>query len=297
MLKQQSKIILGTVQFGISYGISNNLGKTSKKNSLDILEYAYSNGIKYLDTAPSYGDSESVIGELNDKNYWRIISKTPSFSGNFITEESVEKLVNYFNLSRIKLSQNVIYGLLIHSCDDLFKPGGDKLFKAMEKLKQDGYVKKIGVSVYNVRQIDSILEKYSVDLVQLPINILDQRFIVDGRLVKLKRYGVEVHARSALLQGLLMMPINNISSWFDPIKGVLEKFHMEAEKLGVSDLQLALSFVQSIHEVDNIVLGVNTLEQLHEVLSMPLINNINIDDFSFLSVNDDRFINPSNWII
>ena len=146
MLKQQSKIILGTVQFGISYGISNNLGKTSKKNSLDILEYAYSNGIKYLDTAPSYGDSESVIGELNDKNYWRIISKTPSFSGNFITEESVEKLKEGIDdPGKIALLDKIIdNGNTVFEACSFQDITGQRITKVINTLKEiEGRVEKL----------------------------------------------------------------------------------------------------------------------------------------------------------
>ena len=85
----------------------------------------------------------------------------------------------------------------------------------MARLKQQGLVKKIGVSVYNNQQIDYVLDNFSIDLIQLPINILDQRLINDESLVKLKKHNVEIHARSALLQGLLLMSINTIPYWFD----------------------------------------------------------------------------------
>jgi aryl-alcohol dehydrogenase-like predicted oxidoreductase len=92
------------------------------------------------------------------------------------------------------------------------------------------------------------------------------------------------------------MQISDIPSWFNPIKGVLNVFHKEAKKRRISTLQLALSFVQSIDEIDKVVVGVNTLEQLHQIIEvMPL--KVNIRDFSSLSISDKNFLNPSNWRI
>jgi len=191
---------------------------------------------------------------------------------------------------------DTLYGLLIHNCNNLFLPGGEKLLQTMEQLKKKGSVKKIGVSVYSGEQVDFILDNYSVDLVQLPVNILDQRLINGGQLDRLKSQGVEVHARSVFLQGLLLMPLNNVSSWFNPIRKVLEEFHVEAKTRNMSALGMALSFVQSIHGVDKVLVGVNTLEQLHEIINTKLAI-VNVTEFSNLSINNPTFINPSNWKI
>ena len=186
--------------------------------------------------------------------------------------------------------------MLLHSCDDLFLTGGYRLLQAMEKLKEEGFVKKIGVSLYGYNQIERILGNYSIDLVQLPVNILDQRLLGSGHLKTLKKYDVEIHARSVFLQGLLLMQTSDIPSWFDPIKEALNAFHEEAKEQRISTLQLALSFVQSIDEIEKVVVGVNTLEQLHQIIEAMKFR-VNIRDFSSLSINDNNFLNPSNWRI
>ena len=145
-----------------------------------------------------------------------------------------------------------------------------------------------------VEQIDRILDNHHIDLVQLPVNILDQRLIDGGQLKRLKKHGVEIHVRSAFLQGLLLMKTESISSWFDPIRGALEDFHAKARKLNMSTLQLALGFVQSINEVDKVVVGVNTLGQLHEIINSVSVY-VNTEEFSDLSVSDPIYLNPSNW--
>ena len=131
-------------------------------------------------------------------------------------------------------------------------------------------------------------------MVQLPINILDQRLIKGGQLVKLKKYNVEIHARSAFLQGLLLMSLNNTPPWFNPVREVLESFHKEAKKRNMTVLQLALSFVQSIDEIDKVIVGVNTLKQLKEVVNAASIR-VNTTELSCMSIDDPVFVNPGNW--
>ena len=291
-------IALGAVQFGMKYGVSNQAGQTEKYEVKKILEYASEKGINIIDTAPSYGDSEIAIGDsilgYGNNKYWNVVTKTPNFKVNAIENKHIDKLLENFYLSRVKLKQKIIYGLLVHNCDDLFLPGGEKIFSTMEALKKEGLVKNIGVSVYNGEQIDRLLDKYSIDLVQLPINILDQRLMNSGRLSRLKEHNVEIHARSAFLQGLLLMPINSIPFWFKPILKVLDEFHLEAKKRGMSVLELAFGFVHNINEIDKVVVGVNTLEQLQEIVNAASIK-VNTGDFSNLSINNTIFINPSNW--
>jgi len=291
-----SKLILGTVQFGIDYGVSNVMGRTSDTNVRNILNYAYDKGIDILDTAPVYGNSEGIIGDFSNGRQWNIITKTLYSESNVVCEKQVNELVGNFKLSQKKLCKKKIYGLLIHSCDDLFLPGGDKLFKTMEKLKSDGVVEKIGVSLYNGNQIDRILDNYHPDLVQLPINILDQQLLYGGQLKRLKENNVEIHARSVFLQGLLLMRLKDVPVWFNPIRENLEEFHIKAKKLNMNPLQLALGFVQSISEVDKVLVGINNLKQLHEIINATLVN-VNINELSDISICDSNYLNPSNWKI
>ena len=290
------KIALGTAQFGMSYGISNQLGKTSKYKVEEILLHAHKNGINTLDTASLYGNSEELIGNFAHNAEWDVITKIPTIGNAAICNKQIDALLRSFELSLSKLNQKNIYGLLLHSCDDLFSVGGYRLLQAMEELKKEGFVKKIGVSLYDSNQVDRVLGNYPIDLVQLPVSILDQRLLDSGHLKALKKYDVEIHARSVFLQGLLLMQTSDISSWFDPVKGVLNSFHKEAKKRRISALQLALSFVQSIVEIDKVVVGVNTLEQLHQIIDAMSLR-VDIRDFSSLSIRDATILNPSNWRI
>jgi aryl-alcohol dehydrogenase-like predicted oxidoreductase len=166
----------------------------------------------------------------------------------------------------------------------------------MERLRENGMVKKIGVSAYSSKQISAILGKFNIDLIQLPINIFDQHLFVDGWLERLKNKNVEIHARSAFLQGLLLMPRTSIPTYFLPIKEKIELFSKSAQELSLSKLELALGYVMGINEIDKIVVGVNTIEQLREIIEAAQVK-VNPMEFTDVSIDDQNYTNPSLWKI
>jgi aryl-alcohol dehydrogenase-like predicted oxidoreductase len=281
------KLALGTVQFGIDYGVANTKGQVQIEEVHAILNYAQKNGVNTLDTASSYGNSEEVLGKfvVND---FKIITKTTSI------KKGVNEVVRNFHQSLKNLKQQKVCGLLIHDINEIEHKRFDALFIELARLKQQGLVKKIGASVYNSQQIDYLLDNFSIDLIQLPINILDQRLISNDSLIKLKKHNVEIHARSAFLQGLLLMSTDTIPSWFNPIKDTLKLFHKEAKKQNLTKLQLALGFVQSLTEIDKVVVGVDSLKQLYEIINASSVK-VNAVELSNISINDPIFLNPSNW--
>ena len=290
------KIGLGAVQFGVDYGVSNTHGKTTKHEVSQILQFAYENGISLIDTATSYGSSESILGEVVTNDDWRFVTKTPNFSDNCLNSTHVNQLQESFNQSLFNLRKKNIYGLLLHSCDDLLKPGGELIFREMERLRENGKVKKIGVSAYSSKQISAILGKFNIDLIQLPINIFDQHIFAGGWLENLKNNNIEIHARSIFLQGLLLMPIDSISPYFSPIRKKIEMFYQSARGLSLSKLELALGYVMGIHEIDQILVGINTVSQLQEVIKATQVQ-INPIEFRHLSIDNKVYTNPSLWKI
>jgi len=288
------KIGLGAVQFGVDYGVSNTHGKTTKHEVSQILQFAYENGISVIDTATSYGSSENILGEVVTNDDWRFVTKTPHFSDNSLNSTHVNQLKESFNQSLFNLRKKNIYGLLLHSCDDLLKPGGELIFREMERLREIGMVKKIGVSAYSSKQIAAILGKFNIDIIQLPINIFDQHLFVDGWLEKLKNKNVEIHARSTFLQGLLLMPKTSIPTYFLPIKEKIELFSKSAQELSLSKLELALGFVQSIDGIDKVIVGVNTVDQLREIIRSTKVK-VDFKQFVNLAINDSNYVDPSKW--
>jgi aryl-alcohol dehydrogenase-like predicted oxidoreductase len=288
------KIAIGTAQFGMDYGLSNQYGKSEKNEVSKILQYANQKGINVIDTSPSYGDSELVLGKVINDYEFSMVTKTPIFSDSTISNFHSKKLNKSFYKSLSSLGTGNIYGLLIHSCDDLLKPGGELLFKEMEKLKSTGKLEKIGVSVYNSSQIELVLNRYNIDLIQLPINIFDQQLFVDGWLKKLKNKGIEIHARSVFLQGLLLMNSADIPQYFSPILDKIEILSKAAKNLSISKLELALNYVNGISEIDKIVIGVNKFAQFNEIVNAKQLK-INPIDFIENSINNPKYVNPSEW--
>ena len=199
-----------------------------------------------------------------------------------------------FNNSLNNLDKRSIDTLLVHSADDLLKPGGAQLFSEMTKIKNSGFVKNIGASVYSDNQIDYLLDHYEIDVIQLPINILDQRLIKSGHLKKIKKHGIEIHARSVFMQGLLLMPLNALPPYFSKIYDNIKKIMLCARQHSMSNLEFALGFVQSLDEIDKVIVGVNTVDQLREIVDSSKIR-IDYKKYSNLAISDAQYINPSNW--
>lgn len=288
------KLGLGTVQFGIDYGISNHDGKTSLDEIENILDVAMRKGISVIDTAAMYGTSEEALGQtLSESHSFKIVTKTPRFTSSVITSDDIQRLEDSFFQSLHKIKCASSYGLLIHNADDLLSENGYLLFNKMNDLKQKGLVEKIGVSVYTALQIDKILENFQIDIVQLPINIFDQRLLISGHLSKLKKRGVEIHARSAFLQGLLLMSPETLPSFFDSVREHLKTYHRTIHQHGLTPIRAALGFLINIPDIDFIICGVNNHTQLKEICSEAVpVESIN---FSSFALSDESILNPSSW--
>ncbi len=289
------KIGLGTVQFGLDYGVSNKSGKTPPQEVKRIIETAAQNGIRVIDTAALYGTSEDSLGmALPAGHAFDIITKTIKFGKVTIGDDDAAALESAFARSLSRLKAPSVYGLMMHDADDLLKDGGAKLFEKMVELKKAGLVKKIGASVYTAEQIDRLLSGFSIDLVQLPVNVLDQRLIKSGHLAKLRSAGVEVHGRSAFLQGLLLMDPDGLAPFFEPVKEHLRLYHGFLEQENISPVHGAIGFVAGLDEIDTVVCGVETSDQLLDILKA---RPLSLPAFDKFAISDERMLNPAKWTI
>lgn len=291
------KIGLGTVQFGLDYGVSNPQGITPVAEVKDILKLAWESGITILDTAVSYGMSEEVIGQsIPEGMSFKIVTKTPLFKKDRIDRTDATRLKETFLQSLKRVKQTGIYGLLVHHANDLLVPGGHYLWQAMEALKETGLVKKIGISVYSPHEIEELTEKYHLDLIQLPVNVFDQRMIQGGYLRYLKDLGIEIHSRSVFLQGLLLMPPEERPAHFNSVRHIMINYSEALQKHGISPLTAALAFVYKQKEIDNIIVGVNDRDQLRKILNaISNLHDLEYIDFSDYAIIDESIINPSLW--
>ena len=288
------KLGLGTVQFGIDYGISNTSGKTAEEEVARILAVAMRHGIGIIDTAAQYGTSEEVLGRtFPERHDFQIVTKTPRFSVDRITVTEVHNLEETINRSLRNLGVSSLYGLMFHHADDLLTGGSELLWQKIGELKHQGLVRKIGVSVYNARQIDAILDRFSIEIIQLPVNVLDQRLLLSGHIAKLKTAGVKIHTRSAFLQGLLLMDPDRLPPHFDTIKAHLMRYHERLRYHGMTPVQAALGFVTGLDEVDTVICGVNNHQQLEELCVAA--TSFHAMDFQDYAITDESILNPSRW--
>jgi aryl-alcohol dehydrogenase-like predicted oxidoreductase len=290
------KLALGTVQFGSDYGISNLDGKTSQSEVDRILDIARAASVTLLDTAPAYGDSEAVLGKaIKGRDFFRIVTKTLVRECGITPNTS--EIAACFRESLGYLGVGSVYGLLVHRPDDLLRSGGQALFEAMADLQAEGLVEKIGVSVYDGDQLDRLMDLYPLQMVQLPLNIFDQRLLRSGHLTALKRQGVEIHARSVFLQGLFFIPPADLPEYFQPIRPLLERLRVLSEDQGLSIVQITLAFVNGIREVDAMICGVNNADQLEELIAAlrhPVPEDF-MDFFDEFALDDPRILDPSRW--
>lgn len=293
------KLGLGTAQFGLNYGISNPCGKTPLEEVRQILELAHRHHILTLDTAALYGESEAVLGlALPTQHSFEIVTKTPCFKQSKITKEDADELEKTFQRSLQHLRQICVSGLLIHSVEDLFTEGGEILWERMQRLKQQGKVRKIGVSVYTEAQIERVLNRFDIDIIQVPINLWDQRLVTSGCLQTLHQSAVEVHARSVFLQGLLLMRSQELPRYFQPIRPHFDHYQTCLSQQSLSPIVACLQFVKQLPEVSRILCGVNHPGHFVEILKafyeMP---ELPPDFFSSFAIADPAFLDPSQWSV
>ncbi len=290
-LKNQ-KIGLGSVQWGLDYGVCNTSGQTPDFEITSILNSANVNGVRTIDTACLYGDSETKLGKQN-LSAFQIVSKTPQ-CGSINDGETAHKFLNNAirqSLHKLKISK--LYGYMVHHADDLLGPQGPQIASALHQLKEQGLVDKVGVSIYKKEQLDAITAFFIPDLIQVPINVMDQRLIKNGTLKRMKDLGVEIHARSVYLQGLLLMPLSQVSAYFAPVLPLLGLWHERIQEQNLSPAQAAIAFVSDIAEVDQIILGVENTKQFEEAIRFS--QDIPSFDATGLDCDDPSFINPSFW--
>jgi aryl-alcohol dehydrogenase-like predicted oxidoreductase len=257
------QIGLGTVQWGKAYGISNAMGRTPPSEVARILKEAESNGVAVLDTAPAYGSAEMVLGRTLEPGHgFRIVTKTASINGTAVDDDALAHVRATFMRSLDRLRSESVAGLLVHDTADLLATGGERLAELLLELKSAGLVEKIGFSVYSPEDIDRAQEVLQPDLLQAPLNVLDQRLLVGSRLQRLQDAGIEVHIRSVFLQGLLVMgsPSSRIkaAAVTDALVAVREK----ADCLGITVSGLALLFAMQNVGRATVLLGVNDHAQL-----------------------------------
>ena len=285
------RLALGTAQFGLDYGIANRLGRPSLHQVGRTLEVAREFGIDLLDSAVAYGASEQVLGGLGVCDF-KVVTKLPPLPE--CTPDAADWVERELTASLARLRLGSVYGLLLHRSTDLNGRHGRDLAKGILRVRASGLAEKIGVSIYDPAELDEVISLMPLDLVQAPINLLDRRLERSGWVRRLHEEGVEIHARSTFLQGLLLLPRWEIPPRFERWSAVWDSWHGELLRHSIPATAACLSYPLSLPGVSRVVVGVDAAEQLQH-LALVARNPPDIREWPSFASDDAMLINPSNW--
>ncbi len=291
-----SRLGLGTAQFGLDYGISNRAGRPAEGEVAAILVRAVQAGIGYLDTAPAYGDGESLIGRhLPSRHGLRIVTKlspvadaTVEAKHGAATLDTLARSLEYLRVDRV-------HGVLVHHVADLAKSGAEHIVDALMQARERGWTDRIGVSIYDAEQLALAESRFQPQLVQLPLNALDRRAIQSGLLARLKAQGVEVHARSVFLQGALLMNPDELPRFFAPVREHIARLQQRWSETGLSTLAGCLAFALQCPQIDAVIVGVNRLAELDDIIAAADRSSGMCPDVPAAASIDPIYLDASRW--
>ena len=280
------KIGLGTVQWGLDYGIANTHGIPSDEVLNSIFDLANKAGINMFDTATQYGEAEKRVGQFSNLEH-KIVTKIGNFSTNKCLNQQLDNSFNH-------LQRQNIYGCLFHNVDELIN--NTDLWRELLVYKEEGRINKIGYSLYEPQELIDLLEAgLHPDIVQFPYSILDRKF--EPYFDLLKKKGVEIHVRSVFLQGLYFKNPEQLSNKLLILKPVLSELQNISKQNNLDISELCLDFIRQNCKIDYAVIGVESEEQLREVSQ---VKNCNLNWDIILETLDSynikkELLNPSNW--
>ena len=274
-----SKLVLGTVQFGLQYGV-NSAGRPSEDTVKSILTEANKGGLTTLDTSSAYGNSEEILGDcITPEENFKIVSKYP---------KGAAPVCEMFNSSLKRLRVDHLYGYLLHHFE-VYK-NNPKVWDEFVSIKESGKVQKIGFSLYSPEELQFILDKKSpFDLIQVPFNIFDKKFLPLMKVVHDK--GVEVHVRSTFLQGLFFKDREALPEKLKPMKKYLLQLDEFSKQSGLSISEIALNYNLQNPYIDGVLIGVDNVEQLKTNLASVKYTPIDLE----IEVKEQELLNPVNW--
>jgi aryl-alcohol dehydrogenase-like predicted oxidoreductase len=284
----RNKIIIGSANVNKRYGLINN--KININEFKKLLNFAVIKGINTVDTSPQYSNSEKVIGSL--KKNFKIVTKITRIPSKIKKIEIEKWITNQFLQSCKNLRLNKVYGLLLQNAETLLSKNSKFVFRALLNLKKKNKLQKIGISVYNFKTLEKIINKYHIDFVQVPYNIFDRR-IENVRLIKqIKKKGIEIHVRSIFLQGLLTKRNIRIPKKQLSLKKGLESWKKWLKLNKLTTINACLNFVLRNKNVDKIVIGFNDLKSFKQVI------NYKKSAINFKKLNikiDSKHLDPRKW--
>jgi aryl-alcohol dehydrogenase-like predicted oxidoreductase len=281
-------LALGTVQFGMVYGIAGGNSLPTDDSVREMLELAFKHGISTLDTAPVYGNIEPRLQSLCGGLEFKIVSKIPPLPNQLDDQSAGLWAIESARRSRDRLGHR-LFALLFHRADDLLGVRGEVVFNAVAKWAAAENVV-IGASGYETETVRSLFEAGRISMAQMPGNALDQRI---SRVLENLHPQPELHLRSAFLQGLLLLPFEEAVRKVPSAHTALQQWHQWLRAHGMSALQGALAVVKGFEDVGTCVVGVDNAAQLAELVhAWSEVKPIRAKE---LASCDPRSIDPRFW--
>lgn len=250
------ELALGTVQFGLAYGVAGRGQPVPAAEVRRMLELAWARGVRVLDTASAYGDIEPRLAALCESLPFRLISKIAPVPADLDATRAAAWAVDQAELSSQRLGP-MLAGLMFHRADDLHGERGQEVWAAVQRWASTRGIT-LGASCYDPDTALTLHGRLGLALTQLPGNALDQRLT---RAMPRALPGLEVHLRSAFLQGLLLMPQQAAVDRVPGAAPALQRWHRWCEQSGVSPLVGALSVAKGFEGVSAIVVGADSPDQ------------------------------------
>lgn len=277
-----NKLILGTVQFGMPYGISNKVNrKVSVSEQKKIFNLCAKFDVNEIDTAESYNFDLNILPK---NNKWLVNTKIQI--GKFSNKQ---KILNY--LKSLKRKNVILNCLYIHDETNLFTTRGRFVMNILYKLKRKRLFNKIGISIYNFNNLNSIIKNFKIDSIQVPFNILDRQIKKYTKI--LKKNNIDIHARSIFLQGLLLMKPETIPEAFSEIKKFILKIKERKKFFNTNLINYLLNFVDKQHYINKIIFGVHSYNHLKKIIEYKKLQKIRFEKFNIVK---KKIINPSLWL-
>ena len=288
-----ARLALGTVQFGLPYGVANTKGQVSYDQAEAMLGSMRTVGIDTIDTAIAYGDAEKVMGHIGISGF-RLVSKVPALREPALAVDDWVVAQVEASLERLRVPR--LGGLMLHSPNDLLGPYGSDLARGLRRARDAGLAERIGLSVYSPEQLATLVDRLPLEIIQIPLNIFDRRFVETGWLDRLVAGSVEVHARSVFLQGLLLMPSDRVPSKFAPFRSFIDGWHSwlaSDAAAGRSNVEACLAHVASYAGISRLVVGADSLAQLQDIINATSSAPMRAPES--LSSPATPLINPAQW--
>lgn len=283
-----ANLILGTVQFGLDYGINNSHGKPSPGLVKSVLDFAFENKIVELDTADAYGDAQFVL-----RNY---LSKSPykfQIMSKFIWDKKLD-FNQQLNHTLSVLSLNSLLGYYFHRFEDF------KVYPYFEQIRQcikENKLKYLGVSIYSLEELEFAIDHPEINLIQLPFNLFDRSLKKQELLIKAKAKGIKVYIRSVFLQGLFFKDINNLPAKLIPLRDCLFQLSNLSKEYSISIEELAIGYINAKEFIDGALIGVDSVQQLSNNLkySKTKLSGDLIKKIESIEIVEVGLLNPANW--